>query len=220
MKIIFPTLFLLLLTGATATGTIHTITNAGFTFSPSSINVAEGDTVMFSLASIHTAREVSQSTWNANGTTPLGGGFDLPSGGGMVVMSGAGVHYYVCVPHGPSGMKGTITVNTVTGVRAEDDPLPGSFFLENNYPNPFNPSTKLSFSVGTASFTEIVVYSTDGRKVKTLSSGTLAPGTYSLSWDGTDDRGLDVVSDVYFVRMLSGPAGLYFSATRKMLLLR
>ncbi len=213
--------FALLAAGVfTAGGTTHTIMNSGFTFSPTTLTVGEGDTIVFSLASIHTAREVSQSTWNVNGTTPVGGGFDLPDGGGTVVITGVGVHYYVCVPHASIGMKGTITVNPVTDVRPVEDPLPARFLLEQNYPNPFNPSTTMKISVGRTAFTVVSVYAADGRRVKTLVSETLAPGSYTVTWDGTDERGTGVGSDVYFVRMVSGTENGGFRATRKLLLLR
>jgi len=221
MKHVVFTFALLIAVVLTAGATTHTIVNVGFTFSPDTLTVVEGDTVIFSLDPIHTAREVSQATWNVNGTTPLGGGFDLPNGGGTVVMTGVGVHYYICVPHASSGMKGTITVTPITGVRPAEDPLPARFSLGLNYPNPFNPSTTLEISLGATSFTEVSVYSNDGRKVKTLVAGTLARGTYSVAWDGTDERGTGVVSGVYFVRMLSTPSeGRGFGATRKLLLLK
>jgi plastocyanin len=57
----------------------HTILNSGFSFSPSTLTINLGDTVKFVLASIHNAREVSQTTWNANGTTS-NGGFETPFG--------------------------------------------------------------------------------------------------------------------------------------------
>src|SRR5271157_2217277 len=96
--------------------TTHTITNSGFTFSPSSITINLGDTVEFVLASIHAAREVDQATWNANGTTS-NGGFDLQFGGGTVVLTQTGTHYYVCPPHASLGMKGTIMVNASVDVK-------------------------------------------------------------------------------------------------------
>jgi len=74
--------------------------------------------------------------------------------------------------------------------------------------------------VGKTAFTEVVVRSADGKKMKTLISETLAPGTYGLSWDGTDERGNPAVSDVCFVRMLSGRESRSYSATRKLILLR
>lgn len=89
----------------------HTIINSGFTFVPDSINVFTGDTLHFVLEAIHTAREVSETTWVANDTVS-NGGFDLPPGGGTVVMSQAGIHYYVCLFHASMGMKGRIFVTT------------------------------------------------------------------------------------------------------------
>ncbi len=91
--------------------TTHTIVSSGFTFSPDTLTVNIGDTVQFSIASIHDAVEVSQTTWNADDTTS-NGGFRVPFGGGFAVLTAPGIHYYVCQAHVTSmGMKGTITVN-------------------------------------------------------------------------------------------------------------
>ncbi|HNT19496.1 MAG TPA: T9SS type A sorting domain-containing protein [Saprospiraceae bacterium] len=88
------------------------VTNSGNSFSPATITISPGDSVQFNLAVAHNVREVSQGTWNANGTSSLAGGFQLPFGGGLVLPAqlGAGTHYYVCVPHASQGMKGTIVV--------------------------------------------------------------------------------------------------------------
>ncbi len=103
---------LLVLPGISGFCTTWIVTNSGFTFSPSTITINPGDDVNFNLDVIHDAVEVSQSTWNANGNTPLAGGFQLSFGGGLVPSSklGVGTHYYVCSPHASSGMKGTIIV--------------------------------------------------------------------------------------------------------------
>jgi len=66
--------------------------------------------VRFVVDTVHNARQVSQASWDADDTTS-NGGFDLPLGGGSVVMNDLGTAYYVCVPHAPLGMKGTIVVN-------------------------------------------------------------------------------------------------------------
>src|SRR5712671_2671827 len=92
-----------------AMGTTHTISTSGFTFTPDSITIASDDTVVFALSLMHTAREVSKATWDANDTVS-NGGFDLPFGGGTAMPSGLGTHYYVCVPHASIGMKGRIVV--------------------------------------------------------------------------------------------------------------
>ncbi len=101
--------FLLLLPVALF-GATHTITSSGFTFSPPVDTITVGDTVNFALASIHNAVEVSQSTWNANDTTRLPGGFGVPFGGGQVVSIPLGTHFFVCQAHASMGMKGIITV--------------------------------------------------------------------------------------------------------------
>src|ERR1051325_9336253 len=61
---------------------------------------------------MHTAREVSESTWLADDTIS-NGGFDLPSGGGRAILTQLGTHYYVCVPHASISMKGRIVVTRI-----------------------------------------------------------------------------------------------------------
>ncbi len=97
-----------------ARAAVHEILSSGFTFSPSSITITSGDTVVFTISLSHNAVEVSQATWDVNGTTPLGGGFSVPFGGGSVVLTAVGTRRYVCTNHAGSGMKGTITVNPAT----------------------------------------------------------------------------------------------------------
>jgi plastocyanin len=113
--------------------TTWTITNSGFTFSPSMVTITVGDDVNFILESIHNAVEVSQATWNANGNTPLAGGFQTSLGGGAVLTSklGVGTHYYVCSPHASMGMKGRIIVQNTTGITENN--VPQKFTI---YPNP------------------------------------------------------------------------------------
>jgi plastocyanin len=100
---------------ATTFATTHTITNVGFTFSPADLTIDLGDTVVFDLLSMHNAVEVSESTWNSDGNTPLPG-FSVGFGGGIVTGLEAGTHFYVCQPHAASGMKGKITVNAASGI--------------------------------------------------------------------------------------------------------
>lgn len=118
---------------ATGFGTTWTITNDGFEFAPDDISIQVGDSVLFTLGNIHNAVEVSQATWEANGNTPLPGGFSVPFGGGLVLPDNlpAGTHYYVCTPHASGGMKGIIHVENSSGVPA--NPLTAKI---NIYPNP------------------------------------------------------------------------------------
>lgn len=218
MRTAIATAALLVLFFLPAGATIHVVVNAGNTFSPSSLTINLGDTVNFSINSLHTVIEVSEATWNANGSTPLPGGFSRPAGGGMVVITSTGVHYYVCDNHNFSGMKGTITVDPPTGVG--DEPAPRTFSLAPNYPNPFNPSTELRFTLARTADTEISVHDGIGRRIATLVSATLPAGEHAVSWDGSDAKGLPVGSGPYFVRMRAKSDAGEFQAARKVLLVR
>ncbi len=112
MKYPFLLLVVLLSVPATLPGAQHVVTNAGFTFTPSTLTISTGDTVVFSLPVLHNAAQVAESTWNVNGDLLLPGGFLVPFGGGSVVLTDTGTHFYICEAHIAGGMKGKIIVNT------------------------------------------------------------------------------------------------------------
>jgi hypothetical protein len=96
--------------------------------------------------------------------------------------------------------------------------LPAAFELEQNFPNPFNPSTSIRYAVGGtgdqgpgASKIRLVVYDLLGREVKVLVDEKKAPGIYEVKFDGA---GLS--SGVYFYRLAAGD----FMATKKLILLK
>lgn len=94
--------------------------------------------------------------------------------------------------------------------------LPTEFALAQNRPNPFNPSTEISFSLPKPAEVTLVIYNVLGENVVTLAEGLRAAGTHAVMWDGRDKNGRAVASGVYFYRLDAGE----FSATRKMLLLK
>ncbi len=98
------------------------------------------------------------------------------------------------------------SITTLTDV---DDPRVFKTALGANYPNPFNPSTRLPFVVGGrpgASQTRVVlaVYSVTGARVATLVSESRRPGTYVAYWNGLDDAGEAAASGIYFARLEVG----------------
>lgn len=93
---------------------------------------------------------------------------------------------------------------------------PTTFSLRDNRPNPFNPETSIRFDTPRAAHVRVVVYDALGRAVSTLLDTDLPAGSHDVTWRGRDDRGREMASGVYFVRMEAGS----FSATRKMLLLK
>ena len=74
-------------------------------------------------------------------------------------------------------------------------PLPETFSLDRAYPNPFNPTTTIDFSVAQAGYASVKVYNLMGQVVATLASGHMDASTYTLTWDASNAS-----SGVYFVQ--------------------
>ncbi len=70
-------------------------------------------------------------------------------------------------------------------------------------PNPFNPATELSFTMGRAGVAELTVFDVAGRKVRTLESGSFGAGPHTVTWHGRDDAGQVVPAGVYFARLVT-----------------
>ncbi|MCD4650380.1 MAG: T9SS type A sorting domain-containing protein [Candidatus Cloacimonetes bacterium] len=86
----------------------------------------------------------------------------------------------------------------------------------NNYPNPFNPTTKISFNLPLDSDVELAVYNVKGQLVKTIASDYLAAGTHTFTWNGKNNAGKQAASGVYFSRLKAGES----VKTNKMLMLK
>lgn len=85
-----------------------------------------------------------------------------------------------------------------------------------NHPNPFNPSTTISFALPEAEVVTLRVYDVRGRLVRTLADGSFEAGAHSVEWNGTDGGNSPVASGVYFYRLTAGGV----DQTRKMLLMK
>jgi len=87
----------------------------------------------------------------------------------------------------------------------------------NNYPNPFNPETTISFSLAqTASLVSLKIYNMRGQIVKTLINEELEAGTHQRIWNGTDSGNLPVSSGVYFYSLEAGNS----LQTKKLILMK
>ena len=88
--------------------------------------------------------------------------------------------------------------------------------LQPNYPNPFNPYTRINFDLPSATRVELNIFDLIGRRVISLVDGEVTAGRHSVEWDGMDSFGNRVASGVYFYR-LTAPG---ITETRKMVLLK
>ncbi len=90
-----------------------------------------------------------------------------------------------------------------TPVLHRDELLKATAILQ-TAPNPFNPRTTITFSVGSPGRVVATVFSLAGRKVATLADGTFSAGAHQVEWQGRDDKGRPMPSGTYFVQVATG----------------
>jgi hypothetical protein len=116
-----------------------------------------------------------------------------------------------------SGRQGYSAIKLGEQEEPEDEtPAITKPMLHRNYPNPFNPTTNISFSLPKEDDIELTIYNIKGQKVKTLYSGIAEEGKHSMVWEGKDTNGKSVSSGIYFYKLKTESKEL----TRKMLLLK
>ncbi len=94
--------------------------------------------------------------------------------------------------------------------------LPSKFEMEQNHPNPFNPTTEIRFDLPKACHALIEIFDITGRKIAILVNRDFSAGRYVARWDGSDMNGSPVPSGVYFYRLKADN----YSASKKMILLK
>jgi endonuclease I len=97
-----------------------------------------------------------------------------------------------------------------------DESAERRFALHQNAPNPFNPTTTVSFSLSRDAQVELLVHDVAGRLVASLAHGELPAGRHAVVWDGRDSRGLEAASGIYFYSLTVGDS----HERRKMVLLK
>ncbi|MEW6755239.1 MAG: FG-GAP-like repeat-containing protein [Candidatus Latescibacterota bacterium] len=96
----------------------------------------------------------------------------------------------------------------VTAVlEAQAAAVPQTLALQPNYPNPFNSSTVIGFSLPERARVELAVYNLAGQRVVTLVQGERHAGTHTVTWDGRDVAGRPLASGVYVCRLWNGAGG-------------
>jgi hypothetical protein len=101
--------------------------------------------------------------------------------------------------------------STLVGISHNNSVKPGEYKLNQNFPNPFNPATKISFTLPKKDFASIKIYNSVGKEVSTLINEVRAAGYYEVNFDGTN-----LSSGVYFYKLITED----FSETKNMVLLK
>ncbi|MEA1971756.1 MAG: T9SS type A sorting domain-containing protein, partial [Candidatus Cloacimonadota bacterium] len=98
----------------------------------------------------------------------------------------------------------------------EDDYIPSPQSKLSNYPNPFNPTTNIYFSIDQEENVKLEVFNIKGQKINQLVNNQLSAGQHSIVWNGTDDSGKSVSSGVFFYKLTTESK----STINKMLMLK
>ena len=186
--------------------TKYTVEVSNFVFTPSDLTIDVGDTVHWvNVQGNHNVVADDNSFRNGDPSTDPWT-YDL-------VFTSPGSNPYYCELHGSSGgngMSGVVTVLTPSDVSNETANV-NSYKLMQNFPNPFNPSTKITFNLKESGQVILTVYNLLGKEVTTLVNEKLASGTHSVDFDAAT-----LNSGVYLYTIKSGN----FVQTKKMILVK
>jgi hypothetical protein len=116
--------------------------------------------------------------------------------------------WYVCF----SGYYFTLNPGAVSG----DGPSIARPQLGQNVPNPFNPTTQITYTLTSAENVKLRFFDSQGRAVRTLVDGRQEAGQHTVSWDGRNDSGQPLPSGVYYYEL----GGAASSEARKAILLK
>lgn len=115
-----------------------------------------------------------------------------------------------------TGTANFVYKNTrITGINFVQQNQSSEYKLFGNYPNPFNPKSKIKFQISKFSNVRLTVFDINGRELKTLADKRLMPGTYEVTFDG---NGLS--SGVYFIKLTAVNTDGIFSDTKSAVLLK
>ncbi|MFZ1321735.1 MAG: T9SS type A sorting domain-containing protein [Ignavibacteria bacterium] len=127
--------------------------------------------------------------------------------------------YKVCSYNsfGLSDFTNTVSARTnkSTNIINTFSEIPEGFYISDNYPNPFNPETKIKFAIAENSEVFMEIYNISGKKLETLVNGELPAGTYEVIWNASE-----FASGVYFfrTRVIYNGGRSVFSKFNKMIL--
>ena len=105
---------------------------------------------------------------------------------------------------------------SATGVANELHIQPDKYVLGDAYPNPFNPSAIITYSIPEESSVNLTIYDLLGKEIRVLVNTKNNRGTFKVSWDGTNNIGQKVASGTYLYRIKAGD----FSQTKKIVLMK
>jgi subtilisin family serine protease len=120
----------------------------------------------------------------------------------------------------PDNEYGWGIVNAPAAINMNPSLLPTSYGLKQNFPNPFNAGTTITYDLPNSSSVTLKIFDVLGREVRTLVNDIQSAGNRRLLWDARDSRGAAVASGVYFYRLTATSVSQSFSETKKLVVVR
>jgi hypothetical protein len=133
-------------------------------------------------------------------------------------LEGGSYQSTILVEHNDENSPYSIAVfmDVIDDVSDNDLLLPTEFKLYSAYPNPFNPSTTISYDIAAETEIRLSVFNSLGQHIRTLAQGTAIRGHHVVTWDGRSDMGISTASGLYFVRLESP----LYTATQKIMMIK
>ena len=215
LKPLLLSLLILIVMNSVSNARIINVSVSSNIFSPANINNAfVGDTIKWNWVSgFHTTTCDGQAfTSRPSGAAPWNASITSSTPTFSYVIQVAGTYNYICEPHSPS-MAGIITAapSSVTQLSG----LVKGFELSQNFPNPFNPSTKIRFSIPEASDVSVKIFDANGREIAEIVNERLNSAAYEAEWNA-----LNFSTGVYYYRLTVSGSNSNFIETKKMLLIK
>ncbi|GJQ41241.1 MAG: hypothetical protein JETCAE03_07390 [Ignavibacteriaceae bacterium] len=196
-------LFFLLSAGFLYSQTTHNVAVQNFSFTPQYLTISVGDIVKWTNTSgSHNVRAEDNSFFSGP-AAPAPWEFTH-------TFTTVDSFPYYCEPHQSMGMTGAIVVRNPVGVN-DDETIVNQFKLEQNFPNPFNPSTIINYSVPVTAFVTLKVYDILGNEIAVLVNETKQAADYQINFNASELK-----SGIYFYQLRSGS----LVETQKMTLIR
>ncbi|GIK59451.1 MAG: T9SS type A sorting domain-containing protein [Ignavibacteriota bacterium] len=196
-------LFFLLSAGFLYSQTTHNVAVQNFSFTPQYLTISVGDIVKWTNTSgSHNVRAEDNSFFSGP-AAPAPWEFTH-------TFTTVDSFPYYCEPHQSMGMTGAIVVRNPVGVN-DDETIVNQFKLEQNFPNPFNPSTIINYSVPVTAFVTLKVYDILGNEIAVLVNETKQAADYQINFNASELK-----SGIYFYQLRAGS----LVETQKMTLIR
>ena len=194
-------------------GVTHQVDMVNFAFTPDTLNISQGDSVLWV-----NVTAIGHTTTSGMNGVPDGywdSGSMAQNDSFAFQFDSVGSFAYYCTPHWALGMVGFIIVDPV-GVQEYEQNAPSDIDFGNAYPNPFTGTTVINYSLNAPRRVQVGIFNAAGQKVRVLTDGRVSEGMHTVQWDGRDGQGNELAAGAYFVQVSFGDQHI----ERKVLILR